>query len=124
VGLPESAWPAADAGRAAIEAPAADDVTVDYQPQGLTDLNLAREGISTIIWATGYSLDYSWVDAPFLDGLGYPRNTRGVAAVPGLYFLGLLWQHSQASLVGPGLDGPYLLATMNRHARRRPVPAL
>jgi thioester reductase-like protein len=36
--------------RAAIEVPSADQVTVDYQPQGLTELNLAREGISTIIW--------------------------------------------------------------------------
>jgi putative flavoprotein involved in K+ transport len=112
--------------RAAIEVPSADDVTVDYQPQGLTELNLAREGISTIIWATGYGLDYSWIHAPLLDDLGYPRNARGVARVPGLYFLGLLWQHSQASasLVGPGLDGPYLQEMMNRHARRRPVSAV
>jgi putative flavoprotein involved in K+ transport len=112
--------------RAAIEVPSADDVTVDYQPHELTELNLEREGISTIIWATGYGLDYGWIDAPLLDELGYPRNRRGVTAIPGLFFLGLLWQHSRASasLVGPGLDGPYLLATMNRHARRRPVPAL
>jgi putative flavoprotein involved in K+ transport len=105
--------------------PSADDVTVDYQPQELTELNLEREGISTIIWATGYGLDYGWIDAPLLDELGYPRNTRGVAAIPGLFFLGLLWQHSQASasLVGPRLDGPYLLEVMNRQARRRPVPA-
>jgi putative flavoprotein involved in K+ transport len=111
--------------RAAIEVPSADDVTVDHQPQELTELNLEREGISTIIWATGYGLDYGWIDAPLLDELGYPRNTRGVAATPGLFFLGLLWQHSQASasLVGPGLDGPYLLEMMNRQARRRPVPA-
>jgi hypothetical protein len=39
--------------------------------------------------------------------------------------LGDLWQHSQASasLVGPGLDGPYLLEAMNRHARRGFAPA-
>ena len=92
---------------------------------GTTALNLLREGISTIIWATGYGLDYGWIDAPLLDELGYPRNTRGVAAVPGLYFLGLLWQHSQASasLVGPGLDGPHLLEVMNRQARHRSGPA-
>jgi putative flavoprotein involved in K+ transport len=110
--------------RAAIEVPSADDVTVDHQPHELTELNLEREGISTIIWATGYGLDYGWIDAPLLDELGYPRNRRGVAAIPGLFFLGLLWQHSQASasLVGPGLDGPYLLEMMNRQARRRPVP--
>jgi len=111
--------------RAAIDVPSADGVTVDYQPQELTELSLEREGISTIIWATGYGLDYSWIDAPVLDELGYPRNMRGVAEIPGLFFLGLLWQHSQASasLVGPGLDGPYLLEIMNRQARRRPIPA-
>ena len=111
--------------RAAVEAPPARDVDVAYQPEGLTDLNLLREGISTIVWATGYGLDYGWIDAPLLDELGYPRNQRGVAALPGLYFLGLLWQQSQASasLVGPGLDGPHLLGMMNRHARRRSGPA-
>jgi len=52
--------------------------------------------------------------------LDYPRNVRGVADVPGLFFLGLLWQHSQASasLVGPELDGPDLREAMARHARR------
>lgn len=53
--------------------------------------------MSTVIWATGYDRDFGWIDARILDELGYPRNVRGVADVPGLYFLGLLWQHSQAS---------------------------
>jgi putative flavoprotein involved in K+ transport len=107
--------------RAAIHAPPADTVVVGYEPEGLTELNLRREGISTVIWATGYDLDYRWIEAPILDELGYPRNVRGVADVPGLYFLGLLWQHSQASasLLGPSLDGPYLLDVMGRQLRRR-----
>jgi putative flavoprotein involved in K+ transport len=111
--------------RAGIEAPPAHGVDVAHQPEGLTALDLLREGISTIIWATGYGLDYGWIDGPLLDELGYPRNTRGVAAVPGLYFLGLLWQHSQASasLIGPGLDGAHLLERMNRHARGTKSPA-
>ena len=105
--------------RAGIEAPADDRIEVAYQPQGVAELDLRRAGVSTIIWATGYALDYGWIDAPILDELGYPRNVRGVSAVPGLYFLGLLWQHSQASasLVGPALDGPHLLDEMtNRWA--------
>jgi putative flavoprotein involved in K+ transport len=97
--------------RAAINAPPDDNIPVVYQPRPLTELNLLRAGISTIIWATGYGLDYKWIEAPVLDDMGYPRNTRGVAAIPGLYFLGLSWQHSQASasLVGPELDGPHLV---------------
>jgi putative flavoprotein involved in K+ transport len=99
----------------------ADDVAVTHKPEELTELNLLKAGVSTVIWATGYGLDYGWIDAPLLDDLGYPRNVRGVSAVPGLYFLGLLWQHSQAStsLVGPELDGPHLVAMMRRQARRR-----
>jgi putative flavoprotein involved in K+ transport len=111
--------------RAALDVPPADGVDVAYQPEGLTELSLVGQGISTIIWATGYGLDYGWIEAPLLDELGYPRNTRGVSAIPGLYFLGLLWQHSQASasLIGPGLDGPYLLEMMNQDMGRRSGPA-
>jgi putative flavoprotein involved in K+ transport len=80
----------------------------------VTELNLMHAGVSTVICATGYDLDFGWIDAPILDELGYPQNVRGVADVPGLYFLGLLWQHSQASasLVGPALDGPHLVERM------------
>jgi putative flavoprotein involved in K+ transport len=100
--------------RAGVDAPPDDTVAVAHQPKGLTELNLLHAGVSTIIWATGYALDHRWIDAPILDHLGYPRNLRGVSAVPGLYFLGLLWQHSQASasLIGPGLDGPRLVEAM------------
>lgn len=115
--------------RAAIGAPQTRGVTVRHRPRGLTELNLEGAGISTIIWATGYGLDYSWIEAPILGELGYPRHVRGVAEVPGLYFLGLVWQHTQASgsLVGPELDGPYLRDMMAGHrgrARgRRPATA-
>ena len=108
--------------RAGVGAPPADLRPVDHQPQELAELDLRRAGVSTVIWATGYGLDHGWIDAPVVDELTYPRNVRGVSAIPGLYFLGLLWQHSQASasLVGPGLDGPYLADMMGRQARRRP----
>jgi putative flavoprotein involved in K+ transport len=104
--------------RAALDAPPADAVAIAHQPAELTELNLLSAGVSTVIWATGYDLDYRWIEAPLLDELGYPNNVRGVAAVPGLYFLGLLWQHSQASasLVGPELDAPYLLDAMAARA--------
>ena len=101
--------------RATVGTPPAEETAVTFQPPGLAELDLRHEGITTVIWATGYGLDHGWIDAPLLDDLGYPRNTRGVAALPDLYFLGLLWQHSQASasLVGPTLDGPHLLEAMN-----------
>jgi putative flavoprotein involved in K+ transport len=107
--------------RVGIEAPPPDAPATLPEPRGLTELDLRRAGVSTIIWATGYGLDHRWIEAPLLDDVGYPDNVRGVSAVPGLYFLGLLWQHSQASasLVGPGLEGPDLVEAMGRHARRR-----
>lgn len=105
--------------RAGIDAPADDRVAVTHEPPGLTRLDLARAGVTTIVWATGYDLDHRWIAAPVADERGYPRHTRGVAAVPGLFFVGLLWQHTQASasLIGPGLDGPHLVERMGAAAR-------
>jgi putative flavoprotein involved in K+ transport len=107
--------------RAGVDAPPADDVAVGYRPRELTELNLLREGIGTVIWATGYSLDHAWIELPIFDELGYPEHERGVTPVPGLYFLGLLWQHSQASasLVGPTLDAPHIAEAIERHAAER-----
>jgi putative flavoprotein involved in K+ transport len=104
--------------RAGIKAPPDDNVLITFQPEGLTELNLLNAGVTTIIWATGYALDYGWIDSLVLDDLGYPRNVRGVSVVPGIFFIGLLWQHSQASasLLGPELDGPYLAQNMRRAA--------
>ncbi|HYH59095.1 MAG TPA: FAD-dependent oxidoreductase [Thermoleophilaceae bacterium] len=51
---------------------------------------------STVIWATGFRFDHSWIDAPVFED-GRLAHTRGVTASPGLYFLGLLWQHTRGS---------------------------
>jgi putative flavoprotein involved in K+ transport len=50
-----------------------------------------------VIWATGYRPDHSWIDLPVFDEEGRPRHRRGVTDVPGLYFLGLSWQHTRGS---------------------------
>jgi putative flavoprotein involved in K+ transport len=57
----------------------------------VTSLYLAAEGISTIIWATGYSNDYSLVQLSLLDSYGFPTTDRGITHYPGLYFLGMPW---------------------------------
>lgn len=87
---------------AGIDAPADDRVPIDAIPAAIEELELARAGISTVLWATGYRLDYSWIDLPIFDEFGYPRQNRGVAEIPGLYFAGLLWQHNQLSATLPG----------------------
>jgi putative flavoprotein involved in K+ transport len=96
------------------DVPPDDRVPFDFQPPELTELDLGTAGITTVIWATGYRLDYDWIDLPIFDEQGFPRHHRGVTDVSGLYFLGLLWQHTQASatLIGPTVDGPYIAEQM------------
>jgi putative flavoprotein involved in K+ transport len=52
-------------------------------------LDLDKEGIRTILWATGFRPDYSWLDVPVLDSKGMIRHDGGVAESPGLYVIGL-----------------------------------
>ena len=59
----------------------------------LTELDLSEQGVSTIIWATGFSCDFDWIDLPVLDARGYPDQQRGVTRHPGLYFCGLHWMY-------------------------------
>jgi putative flavoprotein involved in K+ transport len=57
--------------------------------------------VDAVIWATGYRPDYSWIRLPVFDDDGRPRHRRGVTDLPGLYFLGLTWQHTRGSaLIG------------------------
>jgi putative flavoprotein involved in K+ transport len=53
--------------------------------------------VDAIVWATGYRPDHSWIDLDIADGNGELRHRRGVSDIPGLYFLGLSWQHTRGS---------------------------
>jgi len=53
--------------------------------------------VDSVIWATGYRADYSWIKLPVVDPKGEARHRRGVTDVPGLYFLGLTWQYTRGS---------------------------
>ncbi|MGH7581383.1 MAG: flavin-containing monooxygenase [Gemmatimonadales bacterium] len=83
----------------------------DYTPATSTELDLDRAGIGAVVWATGYGLDFGWVDLPVLDEWGYPRHTRGVATHPGLYAVGLPWLYSEPSSViaGVGADAAHIV---------------
>ena len=50
-----------------------------------------------MIWATGYRPDHAWIRLPIFTGDGRVRHRRGVTNVPGLFFLGLSWQHTRGS---------------------------
>jgi putative flavoprotein involved in K+ transport len=62
-----------------------------FEPPEVTELDLAAEGISTVLWTSGYRPAFDWVGLPVLDEFGLPRQTRGVTDVPGLSFLGTPW---------------------------------
>jgi putative flavoprotein involved in K+ transport len=53
--------------------------------------------VDAVIWATGFALDHTWVDLPVFESQGGVVHERGVTAIPGLYFLGLPWQHTRGS---------------------------
>jgi putative flavoprotein involved in K+ transport len=53
--------------------------------------------VGAVVWATGFRLDHSFVRLPVFDDRGHVEHERGVTAVPGLYFLGLPWQHTRGS---------------------------
>jgi putative flavoprotein involved in K+ transport len=97
-----------------IDAPADDRVAVDFEPPVPDGLDLAGAGISTVLWTTGYRFDYGWIDLPIFDEFGYPRQRRGVTDVPGLFFVGLLWQHSNLSstLLGVALEAEHIAEQM------------
>lgn len=71
--------------------------------------------VSAVIWATGFRNDHSWIDAPIFDDRHLLVHRRGVTDSPGLYFLGLTWQHTRGSaLIGwVGDDAAYIADQIN-----------
>ena len=68
--------------------------------------------MDAVIWGTGYRPDYSWIDLPVFDAERLVRHKRGLTDVPGLYFLGLTWQHTRGSaLLGWVKDDAEFIAT-------------
>ena len=84
------------------------------EPRCVTDpileLNFAEAGIASILWATGYDVDFSWLKVDVFDEEGRPKHQRGVSEEPGLYFLGLPWLSKRASsfIYGVWHDAKYL----------------
>jgi putative flavoprotein involved in K+ transport len=78
--------------------------------QPTRQLDYRATGVSAVIWATGYTFDFSWIELPVLNGRGEPKHDRGIAPIPGLYFLGLPWLSKMNSsfLNGVGDDAARL----------------
>ena len=85
---------------------------VDWSPESESlRLDLRKAGISTVIYATGFHFDFTWIKLPIFGEREYPRHVRGVTEIPGLYFCGLHWMHTQGSglFYGVGEDAEYVV---------------
>jgi putative flavoprotein involved in K+ transport len=70
------------------------------------------ETYNAVVWATGFTTDYSWIDIPELfDAKGNLKHRKGVSNIPGLYFLGMEWQRSRSSslIAGTARDAKYII---------------
>ena len=102
--------------------PPAGDVGPTPPPSPLPALDLVADGISTIVWATGFRRHFPWLRVPEVMGDdGGIRHDRGRTAVPGLYVLGMRWQSRMTShqIGGVGADAAVLADRIARGAEVR-----
>jgi len=89
-------------------------------------LDITRSPIRTIVWATGYRPDYSWLDVPVLDRKGRIRHDGGVVDSPGMYLMGMqfLRRRKSALIDGAGDDArdlsAHLAFYLDKEASRSP----
>ena len=76
-----------------VEAPNPDLISADPQES----LDLKQAGINAVIWCTGFTADFSWIQGLELTSQGTPVHTNGVSSIPGLYFNGFPWLRTRAS---------------------------
>ena len=97
---------------------------IDADPDCISDpvleLNLQQANITSIIWATGYANDFSWLNVDVFDHEGKPKHLRGVSDESGIYFLGLPWLSRRGSsfIWGVWHDAKYLadhIVTQHRY---------
>ena len=87
----------------------------DCMKNPIRQIDLSQKGIKTIIWATGYGQDFSWLKVDVFDVDGKPLHDRGVAKVDGIYFLGLPWLSMRGSsfIWGVWEDAKHLAAQIS-----------
>lgn len=70
---------------------------VDAAGRTLSFADGSELDVDAVIWATGYRSEYGWINIPVVDRDGRVLHRRGVTDYPGLFFLGLTWQHTRGS---------------------------
>jgi putative flavoprotein involved in K+ transport len=94
--------------------PAEPTEAATFEPPVIDALELDRADIGTVLWTSGYRQDLGWIEPSITDDMGFARQDRGVSELPGLYFIGSLWQWDQtsAALFGLGRDAEILARRM------------
>ena len=102
--------------------------TADAQGSEVVFADGTRLAPAAVIWATGFAVDHSFVHVPVFDDAARLMHRRGVTCAPGLYFLGLTWQHTRGSaLLGWVKDDARFIAQRiaelaQRPGARAPIP--
>jgi len=90
----------------------------------LRRLDLGAEGIHSVIWATGYGVDFGWIDINVFTAEGEPHHAGGISDVPGLYFLGLQWLSKMSSSFLSGVGDDAAVLAQHIAARSKKGPAM
>ena len=98
--------------------------TVDAQGSEVVFADGSRLAPAAVIWATGFAVDHSFVHVPVFDDAARLMHRRGVTAAPGLYFLGLTWQHTRGSALLGWVkhDASFIAQRIAQFARSHDAP--
>jgi putative flavoprotein involved in K+ transport len=113
--------------REGISAPPATRYTPIWEPDAeTTELDLAAQEVTSIVWAIGYRPDYRWIEASAFDGAGRPMQNRGITGVEGLTFIGLPWMHTWGSgrFLGIDRDAKHIATTIIDDLHHQSAPRL
>jgi putative flavoprotein involved in K+ transport len=103
-----------------------DDVTLSC-PRPPQSLDLRAAGVDSVVWCTGYTGSFSWLDSSLTDAAGQPIRTGVAAAAPGLWYMGLRWlvRRGSGNFIGFPADAAEVADTvatyLGRTNRARPV---
>ena len=94
-----------------------DDADTPAQVVPLPSLDLRAENITTVVWATGYTGDFSWLPPALLDASGLPRHAGTAAPIPGLWYAGLRWltRRSSGNFLGFPVDAANTARAVRAH---------
>jgi putative flavoprotein involved in K+ transport len=99
--------------------------TVDAEGSEVAFGDGSRLAPAAVIWATGFAIDHAFVQVPVFDDAARLMHRRGVTAAPGLYFLGLTWQHTRGSALLGWVkdDAQFIAERIAAHANPRAAAA-